>query len=242
MLAAMKARYVTGLTATPYRRDGHQPIIYMQCGPVRHVVDARALAGGRPFGHRLVCRETAFRHQEGAVAVGIQDMYASLAADSARNDQILGDIVSAVAAGRCPLVLTERRDHLDLLAGKLRAFARHVVVLCGGGRARERREALAQLAAIPADEERVVVATGRYAGKGFDDARLDTLFLAMPIAWKGTLVQYAGRLHRSHPEKREVVIYDYVDPEVPVLARMFEKRLRGYRALGYEVSRAGGRG
>jgi len=236
VLAEVKARHVTGLTATPYRRDGHQPIIHMQCGPIRYVVDPRSQAAQHPFGHRLVCRETAFRASDGE-AQGIQGLYSRLATDEARNDAILNDIISAVDDGRSPLVLTERKDHLDFLAGKLRKFARHVVVLQGGGKAKERREALEQLAAIPEDEERLVLATGRYAGEGFDDARLDTLFLVMPIAWRGTLVQYAGRLHRLHPGKQEVVIYDYVDREVPVLAKMFEKRLRGYRALGYESSR-----
>jgi superfamily II DNA or RNA helicase len=99
--------------------------------------------------------------------------------------------------------------------------------------AKKRREVTEQLAAIPDDEERLVLATGRYVGEGFDDARLDTLFLAMPISWKGTLIQYSGRLHRHHPGKKEVRIYDYVDREVPMLSRMFEKRLRTYRAIGY---------
>jgi superfamily II DNA or RNA helicase len=235
VLAEVKARYVTGLTATPYRRDSHQPIIHMQCGPIRHVVDPRSQAAHQPFGRRLVCRETPFR-AGGDEPLGIQKLYARLATDMARNDVILTDIISAVDSGRSPLVLTERKDHLDFLAGRLRRFARHVVVLQGGGKAKERREALEQLAAIPENEERLVLATGRYVGEGFDDARLDTLFLTMPIAWRGTLVQYAGRLHRLHPGKREVVIYDYVDRDVPVLAKMFEKRLRGYRALGYEMS------
>lgn len=97
-----------------------------------------------------------------------------------------------------------------------------------------RAEVNRTLAAIPPNEERVILATGRYAGEGFDDPRLDTLFLALPISWKGTLVQYAGRLHRHLPEKKEVRIYDYVDSGVPVLARMFERRLRGYRSMGYE--------
>lgn len=96
-----------------------------------------------------------------------------------------------------------------------------------------------QLASIPAAEERLVLATGRYIGEGFDDARLDTLFLALPVSWKGTLVQYAGRLHRQSPQKREVRIYDYVDRNVPVLARMFGKRMNGYRALGYRETPSG---
>lgn len=99
--------------------------------------------------------------------------------------------------------------------------------------AKERRGSTDQLASIPGTTERVVVATGRYVGEGFDDARLDTLFLAMPVSWKGTLVQYSGRLHRRHPGKSEVRVYDYVDREVKMLLRMFEKRLVAYRAIGY---------
>jgi superfamily II DNA or RNA helicase len=103
---------------------------------------------------------------------------------------------------------------------------------------KKRHEALAKLAAIPDGEERLLIATGRYIGEGFDDARLDTLFLALPVSWKGTLVQYTGRLHRLHPGKTEVRIYDYVDRAVPVLKRMFEKRLRGYRTIGYAQAEA----
>jgi superfamily II DNA or RNA helicase len=100
--------------------------------------------------------------------------------------------------------------------------------------AKQRREVTERIAAIPPNEERLVLATGRYIGEGFDDARLDTLFLTLPVSWRGTLVQYAGRLHRLYEGKREVRIFDYTDREVPMLARMFEKRLRGYRAIGYE--------
>ena len=130
-------------------------------------------------------------------------------------------------------MLTERKDHLEYFAEHLRHVVKHVVVLKGGLTSRQRREALAALASIPPERERLVLATGRYIGEGFDDARLDTLFLAMPISWKGTLVQYTGRLHRLHPGKTEVRIYDYVDIHVPVLRRMFDRRLRGYRAIGY---------
>ena len=128
------------------------------------------------------------------------------------------------------------RDRLDFLAGRLRAFTRHLIVLQGGVGAKKRREALAARAAIPDGEELLVLATGRYIGEGFDDARLDTLFLTMPVSWRGTVVQYTGRLHRLHPGKTEVRIYDYVDRRVPVLARMYERRLTGYRTIGYERS------
>src|SRR5438445_2818845 len=103
---------------------------------------------------------------------------------------------------------------------------------------KQRRETSAALAAVPENESRVILATGSYIGEGFDDARLDTLFLAMPISWKGTLQQYVGRLHRLHDGKRLVQVYDYVDPNVPMLARMYERRLKGYGAIGYTVERA----
>jgi superfamily II DNA or RNA helicase len=164
---------------------------------------------------------------------GIQEIYAALARDEMRNQMILNDVIRALEDGRSPILLTERKDHLEYFATRLERVARHLVVLQGGMGAKAHRVVRAQLAAIPANEERLVLATGRYIGEGFDDARLDTLFLAMPVSWKGTLVQYTGRLHRLHPGKSEVRIFDYVDREVPMLVRMFEKRLRGYRAIGY---------
>jgi superfamily II DNA or RNA helicase len=163
----------------------------------------------------------------------VQALYAALARDEARNAMILNDVVRALEEGRSPILLTERKDHLEYFASRLERVARHVVVLQGGMGAKADRAVRAQLDAIRPNEERLILATGRYIGEGFDDARLDTLFLALPVSWRGTLVQYTGRLHRLHPGKREVRIFDYVDREVPMLLRMFEKRLRGYRAIGY---------
>ena len=165
--------------------------------------------------------------------LAIQRIYSRLAQDEARNRLILDDVISAVEEGRSPIVLTERRDHLEYLSERLRSFVKHLIVLQGGMTTAERRVIGARLAAVPDEEERLILATGKYAGEGFDDARLDTLFLAMPISWKGTLAQYAGRLHRFHPGKQEVRVFDYVDRDVPMLMRMFEKRLRTYRAIGY---------
>jgi hypothetical protein len=232
VLSEVKARYILGLTATPHRRDGHHPILEMQLGPVRFSVDPKSQAAQRPFSHRLIVRETGFWLATSS-EVGIQNIYRSLAADEARNQVILDDVIQAVHEGRSPILLTERRDHLEYFAGRLRSFIRHLVVLRGGMTAKERARTSAGLAKIPDEEERLVLATGRYIGEGFDDARLDTLFLAMPISWRGTLAQYTGRLHRLHFRKTEVRIFDYVDREVPMLLRMFEKRLRAYRALGY---------
>ena len=232
VLAEAKARYVVGLTATPQLRDGHQPITRMQLGPVRFAIDPKSQAARRPFAQKLVVRETAFKaSSEGTPA--IQQWYAALATDEKRNRLILDDVIQALEQGASPILLTERKDHLEYFANQLIKFTRHLVVLQGGMSAKKRRAAREQLAAIPNHEERLVLATGRYIGEGFDDARLDTLFLALPVSWKGTLIQYTGRLHRLHPGKTEVRIFDYVDRGVPMLLRMFEKRLRGYRAIGY---------
>jgi superfamily II DNA or RNA helicase len=236
-----KARYVTGLSATITRRDGHHPIILMQCGPIRHRVDAKQQAAQRPFEHRAVVRETAF-HLEPALETSpaIHELYAALMRDEARNALIVGDVLAAVREGRSPVVLTERIAHLELLAERLRVLVSNVVILRGGMGAKQRTAIAEQIANIPDSEPRVLVATGRYLGEGFDDARLDTLFLALPISWRGTLVQYAGRLHRLHDQKKDVIIYDYADLAVPMLARIHERRLRGYRAIGYQVESAPG--
>lgn len=235
-----KAKYVLGLSATVTRKDGHHPIIFMQCGSVRFRVDAKRQAAQRPFGHRVVIRPTGFTLPVGMNAdrPAIQDVYNALARDEPRNAMIFDDVLKALEGGRSPVILTERKDHALLLAERLSRFARNVMVLHGGLGVMARRAQTEQLAAIADTEERVLIATGRYIGEGFDDARLDTLFLTMPISWRGTLAQYAGRLHRLHPGKREVVIYDYVDGAVPVLARMSGKRNRGYESLGYRCATA----
>jgi superfamily II DNA or RNA helicase len=199
---------------------------------VRFAIDSRSAAAEHVLEHHLVIRETTFRLSVGA-APGIQELYGALAADRSRNDMILDDVAQALAEGRSPVLLTERRDHIEHLAERLRDRVRHLVILRGGMGAKQRREVSEQLASIPAGEERLLLATGRFLGEGFDDARLDTLFLALPVSWKGTLVQYAGRLHRQSLGKSEVRIYDYVDRHVPMLARMFERRMKGYRAMGY---------
>ena len=180
---AAKARYVLGLSATVTRRDGHHPIIFMQCGPVRHRVDARKQAAPRPFDHKVIFRRTEFQlpRRQPDEKSAIQELYAKLAQDPARNDLIFDDILSALEDGRSPIVITERKDHLDILAGRLSKFTKNLVILRGGTGTRRSRAASEALGAISDSEERVLVATGRYLGEGFDDARLDTLFLTMPI-------------------------------------------------------------
>ncbi len=234
LLARSRARYITGLTATPYRRDGLQPIIYMQCGPIRHQILPRSAAGESRVEHRLVVRATRFACPWTS-ETKIHDVWDVMIRNEARNHLIADDVISALREGRNCLVLTERREHLELLADLLRATAPQLVVLRGGMRAKEKAASDLALASN-LSTSRLLLATGSYIGEGFDDPLLDTLFLAMPIAFKGRLVQYAGRLHRIHYGKKEVRIFDYVDSSIPQLARMFQKRLKGYKALGYTTS------
>ena len=236
VLKEVNAKYVYGLTATPMRQDGHQPIIHMQCGPIRYQVDAKAQAEKRPFDHAVIPKFTSFAQPvTDQVPWKITDAYAAMQVNEERNNKIVADVLAAAAEGRTSIVLTERYDHAKTLAAMLGEKSPNVILLSGKGTAKEKREILQGLSRIPTDEPLILVATGRYVGEGFDLPRLDTLFLAMPVSWKGTLAQYAGRLHRSYEGKQEVLIYDYVDIRVPMLERMYHKRLSGYAAIGYTV-------
>jgi superfamily II DNA or RNA helicase len=233
---ACKAKYVLGLSATLTRKDGHHPIVFMQCGPVRYQVSAKQQALARPFEHYVRQRQTAFMMPETSSSqMSIHEVYQALVVDEQRNRFILDDIKQALAEGRTPIVLTERKEHVSLLAEQIKAFAKNVFVMQGGMGVRQRKQLQDTLQSIPDDEERIIIATGRYLGEGFDDARLDTLFLVMPVSWRGTLAQYVGRLHRLHHAKTEVRIYDYVDGNIPMLGKMSEKRKAGYKSLGYTM-------
>ena len=232
------SKFVTGLSATVTRKDGHHPIVMMQCGPVRYRVNAREQAARRPFEHSVFVCPTGFRPVRAAnpdVRIQFHDLYDELTADAQRNNMICEGVLEALREGRSPIVLTERTDHLDDLAKRLSPAVHDLIVLRGGMRKKEREAIRAQLIASRNDQERVILATGRYIGEGFDDSRLDTLFLTLPVSWHGTIAQYVGRLHRLCDGKREVRVYDYADLDVPMLARMFNRRCRGYEAVGYRI-------
>lgn len=233
-----KAKFITGLTATLTRKDGHHPIILMRCGPVRYRVDAKAAAELRPFEHTVFVRPTAFSPIKPAnedTRLQFNDLYDELIRDEARNQLICNEVIYAVQTGRSPLVLTERNEHLHCLFERLFPHIHHLVMLRGGMSSKEIAQVTSRLAAIPANEPRVLLATGKFVGEGFDDARLDTLFLTMPISWKGTIAQYVGRLHRLYAHKKEAQVYDYADLSVPMLERMFNRRCQGYEAVGYKI-------
>jgi superfamily II DNA or RNA helicase len=235
VLKKVKAKFVLGLTATPVRKDGHHPIVLMQCGPIRFKENPQKSTKVQPFEHVVSPRKTNFRTLKMFNETTIQEIYNALIIDKDRNDLIFDDLLSALEAGRSPLLLTERTEHLNFFASRLEGFARNVIVLKGGLRKRQRQIISDQLKSISGEEERVIISTGRYIGEGFDDARLDTLFLVMPISWRGTLEQYVGRLHRTYENKKVVQVYDYLDINVPMLMRMFKKRLKGYKSIGYVI-------
>ncbi len=234
IMCEVKARFITGLTATPNRRDGHHPILQFQLGPKRFIINDNQ-TNARPFDHKLILQNTDFSLPKESTDKNIQEIYSLISSDETRNQLILGDVISALENGRSPILLTERRDHLEYFATKLKHLVPNLIILQGGMKKKDRQSAIEKLTSTHQTEERLVLATGRFIGEGFDDARLDTLFLAMPVSWKGTLIQYVGRLHRKFQAKTEVQVIDYVDRNVPMLIKMFKKRMKGYRAMGYSI-------
>lgn len=237
VLKNINAKYVYGLTATPTRKDGHHPIIFMQCGPIRYRDNAKKQAEKRPFEHYIIPRFTSLRVPLNIDEkdVSINELYAEIVANEMRNNQILEDVIKSHENGRNCVVLTERTAHVEWLSKNLSKHIPDVISLTGGMGTKETREVMKRIADTPFDRNLTLVATGKYIGEGFDEPRLDTLFLAMPISWKGTLQQYAGRLHRLFDGKNEVQIYDYVDIHVRMLEKMYSKRLSGYASIGYKA-------
>ncbi len=236
VLREAHARYIYGLTATPKRSDGQQPIIFMQCGKIRYTANASDYAKKHRFNHILIPRFTKFRMPITNEKYTITDVYKSITESEYRNKLIAADIIASVKSGRNPIVISERMSHINLLYDLLQNCADNVIILSGKGTSKEKRCQLETLKSIPLSESIVILATGKYVGEGFDEPRLDTLFLSMPISWSGTLAQYAGRLHREYEGKESVIIYDYVDLHIPMLENMYKKRLKGYSQLGYSLN------
>ncbi len=234
ILKTVNARYVYGLTATPIRKDGHQPIIFMQCGPIRYSADAKSQMLNQTFERLLVPRFTPFRPIAGS-DLSYTKVAEQLAEDEYRNLFIVKDVVEVLKEGRSPIILTSRTSHVTTLAELLKPHCPNVITLIGSESTKAKRLKMEHLQSIPPSEQLVIVATGKYVGEGFDYARLDTLFLVSPVAWKGIVAQYAGRLHREYEGKQEVQIYDYIDIRVPVCESMYRKRLKGYASIGYRI-------
>ncbi len=235
VLREVNARYVYGLTATPIRKDGHQPIIFMQCGEIRYTSDPKAQSAQQFFRRLLIPRFTSHRNLN-ADGSNYAQILEDLAENESRNKLILDDVAANLAEGRTPIILTARTAHVDILTKQCRKISPNVIRLVGNDSAKAKREVMSRLNGIPANEPLIVVATGKYVGEGFDLPRLDTLMLALPVSWKGLIAQYTGRLHRNYPGKNETRIYDYIDLRVPVCDSMYRKRLHGYKAVGYSIA------
>ena len=238
LVASFKAKYIYGLTATPIRRDGHQKIIFYQCGSVLYSTTTKQMNEAQNFAHYFIPRFSSFHYVPELTESknpSINQYYEKLISNSTRNELIIADVKNTVKDGRTPLILSERIEHLNILYEKLSDSAQNVIFITGRGTQKQKNETLEKLKAVSADESLIILATGKYAGEGFDYPRIDTLMLAMPFSWKGTLAQYCGRLHRNFAGKNEVQIFDYVDYRIPVFDRMYQNRLKGYKHLGYSI-------
>ncbi len=234
VLSEVNARYVYGLTATVKREDGKDKTVLMQFGPVRYSFTAKDNVKLQGIEHVLEPRFTPITSAKTKLTAN--EAYDIVVSSDVRNNLIASDIEKSVIEGHTPLVLSKRKMQLETLYNKVKDKADHVVVLTGGKNPAERNKIRNELNAIPPEESLIILATGQYIGEGFNCSRLDTLFLAMPIAWDGNVEQYTGRLNRSYDGKEKVTVVDYVDHHIDMFANMYNKRLRTYKRIGYELS------
>jgi len=225
-------RHILGLTATPYRRDGLQDIITMQCGPIRHKISSQQASREHDLDLRLIVRETSFEYPNGG-EVQIQEIFRELIQDADRTSNICTDVLEALEEGRRILILSEWREHCRLLAAELTRMGKTSFVLDGSLKKSARDQIFASIREMPPEKDLLVVATGNYIGEGFDCPQIDTLFLTFPVSFRGRIVQYVGRLMRQWEGRVEVRVYDYADINVSVLKRMHDRRQRTYFDLGF---------
>lgn len=225
------AKYKYGLTATLKRKDGKERIVLMQLGPVRYKDLSKVSS---ELEHKVFVQETRITGNDLSKEHTANELYDYLYVNPIRNTQIVMDVRNCLAENRYPIILTERKEHIDLLEKELSSYAK-VYKLHGGLKKKEREGMMEELQSLSDDVKRVILATSKYVGEGFDYPILDTLFLTLPISWSGRVKQYAGRLHREYHEKKEVRIYDYLDSEIDMAVKMYGKRCKGYRSMGYEI-------
>ena len=232
IVGSAKAKYVYGLTATPKREDGLEKKVFMQFGPIRFRYTAKERAEKQGIDHFVYPR---FTRLVSASNLKVNEANRAVIECESRNEQIIADVENCIQNGRTPLVLTKYKEHAELLYQRLQGKADHVYLLQGGGSRKAKDEMRIQMRAVPDAESIVLVAIDKYIGEGFNFPRLDTMMLTMPAAAEGNIEQFAGRLHRDYETKKEVIIYDYVDSHIRVLEKMYHKRLRTYKKIGYEI-------
>lgn len=237
VLKAIRSKYVYGLTATPTRKDGWHKIIYMQCGDIRVRVSNKELKQNKEMEHTVIVKKTNYKYipNDEKDKILISEILNDMCHNVFRNSMIIEDIKKCIAEGRIPIVLTERVEHLKILKEGLDELNIPIVIYKGNMGKKKTKEIHDIIK--EADENnkpRIILATSSSIGEGFDDSRLDTLFLSMPVSWKGRIIQYVGRLHREHEDKEKVVVYDYLD-NMKILEKMYNRRLKGYKIAGYEI-------
>ena len=235
VLRAVTARYVYGMSATINRGDKQDKKMFMQLGPIRHRYTAKERAQKQGIGHYIYPRFTRLVDLNQSEDKNPADYYRLIMQSELRNMQIVSDVIDCVKRGRTPVVMTKYKEHAQKLYDMLQGVADHVFLLQGGKSLKERAAIREQMAAVRADESLVLVAIGQYVGEGFNYPRLDTMLLAMPISFEGNVEQHAGRLNRDYEGKKDAIIFDYIDQHIPTLKRMYYKRLRAYKKIGYEV-------
>ena len=237
VLKVIRSKYVYGLTATPTRKDGWHKIIYMQCGDIRVRVSNKELKQNKEMEHIVIVKKTNYKYMpnEEKDKILISEILNDMCNNIFRNSMIVEDIKKCVEEGGTPIVLTERVEHLKILKEQLECLDVSVVIYKGNMGKKKTKEI--QDIIKEADENnkpRIILATSSSIGEGFDDSRLDTLFLTMPVSWKGRIIQYVGRLHREHEDKEKVIVYDYLD-NMKILEKMYNRRIKGYKIAGYEI-------
>ena len=235
ILRTSSARCVYGLSATPKREDGMEPIAYLLIGPVRHKVSPREQALEQSFTRHIVPRFTRIRLKATDGEQRFDQVLDQICSHKARNRMICEDIMAAIDRGRRPLVATPRKNHASELVSILLEKGYNAQLLTGEGTNKEKRSAIENARKALASKKTAIVATTSYIAEGFDLPLLDTLFLTGPVSAQTLVTQLSGRLHRDYEGKRDVIVYDYIDASIPMLERMHRKRLRHYAKLGYEV-------
>ena len=235
VLREVNAKYIYGVTATPFRGDGLEKVIFMLLGDIRYKYTAKDKAAEQGISHYVVPRFTKVVSPHGRDKLHVNDAYEIIRNNEIRNDQIISDIKNCIENGRTPVILTKYTDHAAQLYEKVKLYADNVFLLTGTKSKKEQKAVRSAMEQVPANESMILIATGQLIGEGFDYPRLDTLFLATPVSWKGIVEQYAGRLNRDYDGKDNVMIYDYVDIHIPVFDKMYAKRLKAYKRIGYQL-------
>ena len=236
VLKEVKAKYVYGVTATPKRGDGLEKINYMLIGPIRYSYTAKEKAKEQGIQHLVYPRFTRTVPPRGVITDKMHpnEAYEIIHNNDVRDEQIIEDVKNCVAAGRTSVVLSRYKDHSEKFYERLKSYADHVFLMTGNNSKKEHRKILEQMHQVDKNESLILIATGSLVGEGFDFPRLDTLFMATPVSFRGVVEQYAGRLNRDYAGKENVIIYDYVDNHIPMFNNMYMKRLKAYKQIGYE--------